>query len=166
MPTKYYNNNNRPKPYADRPIPISTSEDDYDDGAEVLICPSCRCNTVTRYDDHDHCSRCQRTFNVKQEVESADIVESESMDSHNETLISNLPDPLDQYRSKRHEVQGAFKTLQDKGIRITSYSQRSGEGHITSSWNERSGSSISDQGQQRRSTPRPTRPTPKTESEE
>jgi hypothetical protein len=161
MTTKYYSNT-KPNPYAD--IPISIAMPDNED--EEIICPSCRCNTVIRGEDNDFCTRCQRTFNVKQEVEAADIVESESMDSHNETLVANLPDANDAYNNRRKvEPQGAFKTLQDKGIRITSYIQRSGDGHVTSSFNERSGSSISGAGQQRRGTPGPTRPTSNSKSE-
>ena len=82
--TKYYSNNNknRPNPYADAPIPISTSEDD----VEEIICPSCRViNYQTHGVDYDYrCTRCGHTLDVKQEVEAADIVESESMDSLNE----------------------------------------------------------------------------------
>jgi hypothetical protein len=153
--TKYYSNNHRPNPYADIPVPISTSEDDYDE----IICSSCQViNYQVRGDDTErHCKHCGHTLDVNR-VETADIVESESMDSHNETLISNLPDASDIYNNrKKVEPQGAFKAMMDRGIRITSYTQRSGDGHVTSSFNERSGSSISGAGQQRRSTPRPTK---------
>jgi hypothetical protein len=164
MTTKYYSNNNRPNPYADAPIPISTSEDDYE---EEIICLSCRCNTVIRGEDDDFCTRCQRTFNVKQ-VETADIVESESMDSHNETLIANLPDALDAYNNrKKVEPQGAFAELQRKGsIRITSYTERSGSGQVTRSYSNSSGNHISSPtGLQRRSAPGPTRPTSNSNSD-
>jgi hypothetical protein len=138
--TKSYPNNTRAKEYADRPIPISTSEDDED---EEIICPSCWCNTVIRVDSgDDYCSRCKHTVKVKREVEAADIVESESMDSHNETLISNLPDPNESFYNRgKVEPQGAFKALQDRGIHVTSYTERGGDGRITRSWNEGSNSS-------------------------
>jgi transposase-like protein len=149
--TKYYSNNNKPNPYADIPISIAASDDE----DEEIMCPSCRViNYQTHGVDYEYrCTRCGHTLDVKQEVEAADIVESESMDSHNETLISNLPDPLDQYRTKRREVQGAFKTLQDKGIRLTSYTKRGGDGHVTRSWND--GSNSSSDTQRRVSAPRP-----------
>ena len=69
--TKYYNN--KPNPYADIPISILTSEEEPDD-----YCPSCHCDTVIKEEFNDWCTRCQRTFNVKQEVEASDIIESEA----------------------------------------------------------------------------------------
>jgi hypothetical protein len=162
--TKYFKDNTKAKEYADRPIAIASSEDDY----EEIICPSCRCNTVVRYEDHNHCSRCQYTFNVKQEVEAADIVESESMDSHNETLIANLPDASDIYNNRRKvEPQGAFAELQRKGsIRITSYTERDGSGRVLRSYSNSSGNHISSPtGLQRRSAPGPTRPTSNSNSD-
>ena len=152
MSTKFYRNN-KPNPYADIPVSISTNEDDEDD----IYCPSCHCNTLVGGDDGDYfCTRCQRTVIMKQEVEVADIVESESMDSHGETLGSHLPDPNDSFhRRGRVEPQGAFKALQDKGIRLTSYTERSGDGHVTSSWND--GSNSSSSSDRKVSAPRPLR---------
>jgi hypothetical protein len=52
---------------------------------------------------------------VKQEVEAADIIESESMDSHGETLISKPPDPNDAYfKVRKPEYQGGIKSLYDR----------------------------------------------------
>jgi hypothetical protein len=87
-------------------------------------------------------------------VDAADIIESESMDSHNETLISTaIPDPNDAYyKDKKPEYQGGIKSLYDRGIHITSYVEKSGDGRITNSWNDRSNSSSDSQ---RRSAPRP-----------
>ena len=116
MPTKYYSNN-KPNPYADIPIFIAASNED--DEEPEIICPYCHCNTVIRGEYNDHCTRssCGHTFNVKQEVEAADIVESESMDSHNETLISNLPDPNESFYNRgKVEPQGAFRALIKKRI--------------------------------------------------
>jgi uncharacterized CHY-type Zn-finger protein len=136
MPTKYYSNNNKPNPYADAPVSVSTSEDD----ELEIICPSCRCNTVVKYEDHDHCSRCQHTFNVRREgeVHAADIVESESMDDNPQPLVSYPEDPDARfYKAKKPEYQGAFKSLQDRGIHIISYTQRSGDGSNSSSDSQR-----------------------------
>jgi hypothetical protein len=160
--TKYYSNNNRPNPYAGAPIPISTSEDD----VEEIICSSCRViNYQTRGDDYQHrCKHCGHTLDVKQ-VETADIVESESMDSHNETLVANLPDANDIYHNrKKVEPQGAFKAMMDRGIHLTSYTERSGDGRVLRSYSNSSSSHTYSDGSQRRSTSRPTRPTSDSDS--
>jgi hypothetical protein len=159
MPTKYYNNNKRPNPYADIPISVSTSEEDDDE-----YCPSCHCNTLVKYEDHIYCSRCKHTFDVRQ-VEVADIIESESMDDNPEPLVSYSPDPNSRFYNRgRVQPQGAFSQLQDKGIRLTSYTERDGAGLVTSSWNDGSNSSSSSS-DRKISTPRPGRFTEE-ESEE
>lgn len=160
--TKYSNNNIKAKEYADRPI-VATSEDDEPEE----ICPSCWCNTVIKGEFNDYyCTRCKHSFNVKQEVEAADIIESESMDSHNETLVSNLPDANDTYyRKSKPEYQGAFSQLQGKGIRITSYVERDGAGRVTKSYSDGSYSSSGDP-QRKLSAPRPTRFTEDRDSED
>lgn len=150
--TKWYEKNHKNTGIrsTDTPISIASAREEKDDAD--IICLSCRCNTVIRNESDDHCTRCGHTFNVKQEVDAADIIESESMDSHNETLISNLPDALDAYyKDKKPEYQGGIKSLYDRGIHITSYVEKSGDGRITNSWNDGSNSSDS----QRRSAPRP-----------
>lgn len=51
------------------------------------------------------------------------------MDDNSETLISNLPDALDAYyRRGKVEPQGAFKALQDRGLKITNYTEKDGAG--------------------------------------
>ena len=151
MPTKYYNSTHKTGIRStDTPIPISTAR--FEEVNTDIYCPSCHCNTVSRNESEDHCYLCGHTFNVKQEVDTGNIVESDNMDDNNETLISNLPDALDAYyKDKEPEYHGGIKSLHDKGIHITSYTERTGDGHITSSWNDRSGSSDSEQ----RRAPRP-----------
>jgi hypothetical protein len=152
MSTNYYRNNNRPNPYNDI-ISISPPEDDEDE-----YCPSCHCNTLVRYEDHIYCSRCKHTFDIKQ-IDTADIVESESMDDNPEGLVSYTEDPDARFYNKgRVEPQGAFKALQDRGIRITSYIERSPSGRVTQSYSDSSSSSSG----KKASAPRPT----KEESEE
>jgi hypothetical protein len=114
-------------------------------------------NYQARDDDYEHsCKHCGHLLDVER-VETADIVESESMDSHNETLISNLPDASDIYNNRRKvEPQGAFKAMMDRGIRITSYTERTGSGQVTRSYSDSSHNYSSDK---KIRAPRPTRPT-------
>jgi hypothetical protein len=147
MSTNYFRNNNRPNPYNDI-VSISTPEDDEDE-----YCPSCHCNTLVKYEDHVYCSRCKHTFDVKQ-VDTADIVESESMDDNPEPLVSYTEDPNARFYNRgRVQPQGAFKSLQDKGIRLTSYTERDGAGRVTSSWN--AGTNSSSSSDRKTSAPRP-----------
>lgn len=140
MSTKYYNDQHKNK-NIDLPVSIATSEEEPD-----IYCSSCHCNTIVKIDDNDdYCTRCQRSFYVKQEVEAADIVESESMDDNPEPLVSYAEDPNARfYKDKKPEYQGGIKSLYEKGIHITSYTERSGDGRITKSYTDRSGSSSSD----------------------
>lgn len=127
--TKWSKENTKANQYSDRPIAIATSEDDEPE----IICPSCHCNTVVKVESDDYCTRCKHTFNVKQEVEIATgkIVESDNMDDNSETLISNPPDALDAYYGRsKPEYQGAFKALQDRGLKITSYNETNGAGRV------------------------------------
>jgi hypothetical protein len=115
------------------------------------------CNTLVDGNDNDYyCTRCQRTVIVKQEVEAADIVESESMDDNPEPLVSYTEDPDARfYKAKTPEYQGGIRALSERGsIHITSYTERSGDRRITSSWNDGSNSSDS---QHKIRSPRPIR---------
>ena len=164
MPTKYYSNN-KPNPYADIPISITAFNEDDED--EEVICDQCQViNYQTRGAEYEyHCKHCGHTLNVKQEVEIANIVESESMDDNPEPLVSYGEDPDARfYKDKKPEYQGAFKALQDRGIHITSYTERSGDGRITSSWNDGSNSSAGSD--RKMSAPRPMRFTEDRNSED
>ena len=52
------------------------------------------------------------------------------MDDNAETLVSTkTPDPNEAFYNKDNiELKGAFKTLQDRGLKITSYTETDGAG--------------------------------------
>jgi hypothetical protein len=51
------------------------------------------------------------------------------VDDNSETPISNLPDALDVYYNRgKVEPPGAFKALQDRGLKITNYTEKDGAG--------------------------------------
>lgn len=52
------------------------------------------------------------------------------MDDNAKTLVSNkIPDALDGYYGRsKPDYQGAIKTLHDRGIRITLYTETGGDG--------------------------------------
>lgn len=53
--------------------------------------------------------------------------ESDSLNDDRETCVSTT-DPMDFYTGREPQLQGDFKALNDRGIRITSYTETYGAG--------------------------------------
>ena len=66
----------------------------------------------------------------KDEVETGKIIESDNMDDKSETLVSTaMPDPNEAFINKdKIEPKGAFKVLQDRGLKISSYTETGPDG--------------------------------------
>ena len=134
MPTKWYEQNHKNEGirYADTPIPIAAARDEREDRP---MCPYCWCYTVIKEEFNDRRTRttCDRIFNIKQSdkgVETGIIVENDNMDDNAETLVSTaVPDPDQAYLNKDNiEPKGAFKVLQYRGLKITSYTETDSSG--------------------------------------
>ena len=138
MPTKWYNENHKNTiediMYADTPISIAAARQESNDRPKVY-CPECQFDTIIKDGSGYRCTResCRHTFDIKHEdkkLQTGIIVENDNMDDNAETLVSTkTPDPDQAFYNKDNiEPQGAFKALQDRGIRITSYSETDGAG--------------------------------------
>lgn len=131
--TKWYNANHKNTGirYNDTPISIAAAREEKEDSD---YCPSCHCNTVVKEESNDYCTHCKHVFNVKRdkEVETGQIVESDNMDDNEETLVSTMtPDPNEEFLNRgKVEPQGGLKALQDRGLKITSYTETDGAGRV------------------------------------
>lgn len=137
---------NRGKKNNDIPTTIDKEKYEGSDEDPEYWCPYCHRNLtlVNRETGEYKCSIDEIPFYPREDdnVRRADILDIPEDPEDKEILISNTPDPLaGYYGPEKPEYQGAFKTLQDKGIHITSYTEKDGSGRIMNSWREGSNSS-------------------------
>jgi hypothetical protein len=90
-----------------------------------FICEFCRCTLCKLVDSSGenvsyYCNRCNTSTYDTDELRSESYIEMSDGPVENPS-ISYTPEP--QLKRKRKQYKGAFKTLQDKGIKIISYTE-------------------------------------------
>ena len=108
-------------------LPIAISGEKFE-GAETpeLICPSCWYITKQRYGvDHEYtCNHCGHISNPAQEELRTKSKLSVRGSRDKESRVAYPKDPNEDFFNKDNiEPQGAFKALQDRGLKITTYSE-------------------------------------------
>lgn len=118
--TKYYNN--KPDPNADIPIAISDEYTKPDNDNTQYVCSYCQCNLIKMSEEGEYyCNRCSISqYPDVEDVRSKSRI-STPLGLNLEPCLSYLPDP--NLQDNNPEIEGAFKALQDKGIKITRYEE-------------------------------------------
>jgi hypothetical protein len=123
--TKYYNNKQNLD--ADSPIAISEEYSKPDNHGIEYVCNYCHFNLTKMSENGEYyCNRCS----ISQYPDVEDVRSKSKITTpigmNLEPALSYLPDP--NLKEANPEVKGTFKALQDKGIRITKYEERAGDG--------------------------------------
>ena len=129
--TKYYEEQQRieksRQQKEDAPIAISGEQFTESDKLQYY-CNYCQCNLIKMSEEEWYCNRCSISqFPTQEEVRSKSRI-STPLGLNLEPCLSYLPDANP--TPKKVEPQGAFKTLQDRGLKITNYSERDGAGRV------------------------------------
>jgi hypothetical protein len=122
MPTKY----SKQAPNAD--IPISISEEDTKPDSQIYFCSDCRRDLVlmNAEDGEYYCKTCSiSSYPDHEDVRTRSRL-STPIGLNLEPCLSYAPDANS--IPKHVEPEGAIKALKDKGIKITHYEERGGDG--------------------------------------
>lgn len=119
---------------ADLPISIAAEEfeGEEDKDNKEYICKHCMRSLIKIHEDGEYyCNHC--SISVFPEVE--DVRSKHKLVTpiglNLEPCLSYLPDPNEQFfKDKKPEIKGGLKALQDKGVRITSYTETGSDGRV------------------------------------
>jgi hypothetical protein len=119
---------------ADLPIAISEEEfnSDSDSDSKEYICKHCMRRLVKIDEEGEwYCNHCS----ISQFPEVEDVLSKHKLVTpiglNLEPCLSYPPDPNEEYfKDKKPEIKGGLKTLQDKGVRITSYNETGSDGRV------------------------------------
>jgi len=120
--TKHYNKT--PNRYADTPTPIS---DGYTKPDNIeYVCSYCQCRSIKMDDSEWYCNRCSISQYPDVEAVRSKNRITTPIGLNLEPCLSYLPDP--KFKDNNPEIEGTFKALANKGIKITRYEERDGSG--------------------------------------
>jgi hypothetical protein len=89
-----------------------------------VICNYCNFDTNIRIDKETfYCNRCQVLIIITQEDIRNYYDLQVPQGPTNETLVSSIPSPSYQTIKKEPKLQGGFKALADKGLKIKNYNE-------------------------------------------
>ena len=128
--TKYYDQTTRKDKDVDIPISISGEKFTKSDNPSY-VCSYCRCKLIRLSDTEYYCNKDAISFYPNEDnMRTANKISMPRTPEENPPLVSTkVPDPNEQYLNKDNmELTGAFKTLQDRGLKITSYSETGSDG--------------------------------------
>jgi hypothetical protein len=136
MVTRLTNNRNRKKDrsHLNQNDIIAIDADSLREEDRVYICVYCRRDIIRMSDGEYYCNNCNIPFwpiKTKQPLrEKQKIATPKSVNT--ETLISIVPDDPNEGVSTTYgkpvKVRGGLKELQNRGIKITNYSEKDGSG--------------------------------------
>lgn len=144
-------------------ITIEKTEYEGPEEDEILYrCPRCK-KTLILVDDATGEYRCNRDLvpfypRKNKDIRRMDVVDIPEDPEDKEALVAYTPDANAAFHdSHKVEPQGTFKAMQDKGIHLTYYEERSGDNRLLRSFSDSSGYNSSSSGTRKVSAPAPFR---------
>lgn len=127
--TKYYKDNFRTE--IDKEVPIAILGEKFTKKDKPrYICPECRLQLTRLSEEEYWCGRDHLSFYPNEDnIRTASKVSMPRTTEENPPLVAHGIDANEQYLNKdKVEPQGAFKLLQDRGLKITSYTETGSDG--------------------------------------